>query len=77
MSQKTLKAIPFLDEFEGEEPKKFFVLEGNCRKCGQGPNNLVIYEFKLNSKFPSQSIFKTRCISCGDKSVSPGSSLTI
>lgn len=45
---------------------RFYVMQGNCRKCKVGPNNLIVYDFE-NSKNPRMAIFKTLCLCCGDK----------
>jgi hypothetical protein len=48
---------------------KFYVLDGNCRKCGSGPNSLVWIDFVQNRRVASQSIFRVRCVACGASDV--------
>lgn len=73
-----IRARPIIDEkLEGDEVAfKFYVVQGHCRKCKCGPNNLVIYDFK-NNKNPRLAIFKTICISCGDKDMYFGRDIPI
>ena len=65
---KSWTAVP-VNDGEGYEPPKFYVLEGLCKKCKSGNNTLIINSFRTNPADKDQSIFKTRCLCCNAKEI--------
>jgi len=67
-----LKARPIHDAISIDDDIKdfrFYVLEGECIKCGSRPYSLVWYDFLVNKRDPSQNIMKTACMCCGNREI--------
>jgi hypothetical protein len=71
MDNKTIKANIIIDEpLDALDPGlRFFTLFGKCKKCNIANTSLIVTTFLPNNKDKKQSIFRTICLNCFDKSM--------